>query len=157
MDSKVKVTADQLGNVVVISKNNAEWGYIKVEQARTVFDDDGFVRKKVITALIHGKIDDLISFNWHKNQELEGKIVFKESLEPFNPKEPERDYKIAGETGVNCKSGGQPIYRKHFYTKKANIEDVSVMHDNIAEIRAAYGKTDSNVNVNGPVDDLSQL
>ena len=34
MNSKVKVTADELGNVVVISKNNPEWGHIRLEQVR---------------------------------------------------------------------------------------------------------------------------
>ena len=30
-----------------------------------------------------------------------GKIIFKESLEPFNDNNPEKDYKIAGKTGTS--------------------------------------------------------
>jgi hypothetical protein len=137
-DSKVKVTADEAGNVIIVSKNNPEWAHIRLEQWRIIVDDNGFARRKPITALLHGKTEDLKSFGWKENQELAGKIIFKESLDPFNVKEPERDYKIAGKTKVICCQDGQPIYRKTFYSLKSNAEDVSVVHTNIEDIRAAY-------------------
>ena len=34
MESKVKVTADQAGNVIVKSSKNPEYGHIRVEQIR---------------------------------------------------------------------------------------------------------------------------
>lgn len=140
MDSKVKVTADDAGNVVILSKNNPEWAHIRVEQNRIVVDDNGFARRKTISALVHGTVEDLKSFGWRKDQELPGKIIFKESLEPFNTSDPDRDYKIAGKTGVVCCLDAQPIYRKTFYTTNVSAEDISVPHNNGDAIKAAYAK-----------------
>jgi len=154
MDSKVKVTADEVtGSVIVTSKNNPDWAHIRVEQSRIVIDDNGFARKKTISALVHGTVDDLKSFGWSRGQELPGKIIYKESLEPFNSKDPERDYKVAGKTGIICCQDGQPIYRKTFYTLKMDVQDVSVAHNNIEDIRAAYAEG-TEIEVNGNVADL---
>lgn len=153
MNSKVKVTADDSGAVIVVSKNNPEWAHIRVEQSRIVIDDNGFARRKTISALVHGTIDDLRSFGWTKGQDLPGKIIFKESLEPFNVSQPERDYKIAGKTGIICCQDGQPIYRKTFYTMNNSAEDVPVVHTNIEDIRAAYAEG-VDYEVDGNVADL---
>ena len=68
MNSKVKVTADEsTGAVVVISKNNPEWGHIRVTQVRASFDDNGFVRKRNISALIHGTVEDLKDYLKHRS------------------------------------------------------------------------------------------
>ena len=146
MNSKVKVNADEAGNVVVPSNNNSEWGHIRVEQSCIVFDDKGFARVKSMSALIPGLISDLRSFGWKAGQEIDGKIIAKESLTPFNPKDPERDYKVAGKTGVVCCIDGQPIYRKTFYSTDSNCQDVFVYdekgnpisHNNGEAIRVAY-------------------
>ena len=148
MTSKVKVTADAAGNVVVPSANNSEYGHIRVEQTRVVFDDKGFARRKSISALIPGLIDDLKSLRWKAGQEIEGSIIAKESLTPFNTKEPERDYKVAGETGIVCCIDGQPIYRKTFYVRENNASDVFILdsngtpltHNNGEAIRVAYAE-----------------
>jgi len=140
MDSKVKVTADETGAVIIVSKNSSEWAHIRVEQSRVVIDDNGFARRKTISALVHGTVEDLKSFGWTKGMELTGKIIFKESLEPFNAKEPERDYKMAGKTGIVCCQDAQPIYRKTFFTFNVNAEDKAEPHNNIDAIRAAYSK-----------------
>ena len=153
MNSKVKVTAEEVtGNVVVVSKNNPEWGHIRVEQSRTTIDDNGFARKRNISALIHGTVEDLKSFKWVNGQEVPGKIIAKESLEPFNYNQAERDYKIAGKTGIVCCQDGQPIYRKTFYTLNSSAEDVLVSHNNIEDIRAAYST--SNEEVSSDMTDL---
>jgi hypothetical protein len=153
MNSKVKVTAEEVtGNVVVVSKNNPEWGHIRVEQSRTTIDDNGFARKRNISALIHGTVEDLKSFKWVNGQEVPGQIIAKESLEPFNMNSPERDYKIAGKTGIVCCQDGQPIYRKTFYTLNSSAEDVLVAHNNIEDIRAAYST--SNEEVSSEMTDL---
>jgi hypothetical protein len=154
MNSKVKVTADETtGLVVNVSKNNPEWGHIRVQQSRTMIDDNGFVRKRNISALIHGTVEDLKSFKWVDGQEVAGQIIAKESLEPFNYNQPERDYKIAGKTGIVCCQDGQPIYRKTFYTLNSSAEDVLVAHNNVEDIRAAYA-TGQEVEVDGNVADL---
>lgn len=136
--SKVIVTADAAGNVIVPSKNNTDWGHIRVTQERMVVDDGGFARPKPLSALIIGKIEDFKRFKYVKGQEIEGKIIFKESLKPFNSKEPERDYKKAGKTGIICCQDGQPIYRKNFYKQDSESMDVCVEHTNGEDIKVAY-------------------
>lgn len=146
MNTKVKVTADPAGNVVILSKNNPEWGHIRVEQERLVTDDRGFARVKKITALIPGLVSDLKKIGWKAGQEVEGRIIFKEQLTPFNTKEPERDYKMAGKTGIPCCIDGEPIYRKTFYKEDSNAKDVQILdangdvalHTNGDAIKAAY-------------------
>lgn len=152
MKSKVIVTADAAGNVVVPSSNNSEWGHIRVTQKRIVIDERGFARPKIASALIAGTVKDLKEFGWKANQELPGTIYYKEQLEPFNKKEPKRDMKIAGKTGIPCTINGQPMYRKGFYSTNPDQTDVYIIdeygcilsHDNGDEIRAGYQKLSEN-------------
>ena len=91
-----------------------------------------------MTALIQAPIGILQEMNYYAGQQLEGSIVIKESLTPFNRKDPSRDLKIAGKTGIVCTVEGQPIYRKTLYTQAANAVDVTIQHDNVEELREAY-------------------
>lgn len=59
-------------------------------------------------------------------------------MTPFNEKDPERDYKVAGKTGIVCTLDDQPIYRKAFYTLNMEAYDVTVGHNNTEAIRAEY-------------------
>ena len=43
MQGNVKVCADDMGNVIVQSKNNPEYGYIRLSQERVTFSQSGFV------------------------------------------------------------------------------------------------------------------
>ncbi len=143
MKTTEKITAtvkgDGAGNSVIPSTNNPKYGYIKVAQVRTDIDDEtGFAKMRPMTALIPGEIPALKSFGWKEGQEVEGKIYVREQLKPFNLKEPDKDIKQAGETGVNCTLNGSPIYRKHFFSKNVNVEDIRLQHDNTEEIKAAY-------------------
>jgi hypothetical protein len=135
--SKVIVVANENGEVVQKSENNAEYGHIRVEQTRSMIDDRGWLTRKKLVALIPGKIEDLEESGYTNGEELEGKIVVKESIEPFNAKFPERDLKYAGTTGVICKSGDNPIYRKAIYTLDMTVTDELVAHTNTDEIRKA--------------------
>jgi hypothetical protein len=138
MNSRVKVTANDKGQVVAPSENNSEYGHIRVTQDVVSIDErTGFVRKKMVSALIPGLVEDLKSFGWVNGQTINGKIVVRESLEAFNPNDPERDLKYAGDTGVICTLEGQPIFRKSFYTLNENAQDEKIQHDNTAEILAA--------------------
>jgi hypothetical protein len=147
MKEKVQVTADAAGNVIVKSETNPEFGHIRVKQTRMMIDDNGFARKRELSALIPGTIEDLKAFGWNANEEIEGKIVIKESLLPFNKKDPERDYKIAGSSGIVClgvdKETGEtkPIYRKHLFSFNVKTEDETVDHINGEEIQAAYAES----------------
>ena len=140
MDAKCVVATDKSGSVIVRSANNPDYGHIRVEQTRMVIDDSGFARRKRLSALIPGTIEDLKGFGWEAGQEVEGKVICKESLTAFNPNDPERDYKIAGTSGIVCCQDGQPIYRKNFFTLSSSAEDTSVEHTNGEEIKAAYAE-----------------
>ena len=142
-DSKVKVTANKEGHVVVISTKNDKYGHIRVQQVRMVVDDTtGFAKRKPISALIPGTVEDLKGFGFEDNQEIEGKIRIVEQHHPFNKKDPDRDLKVAGESGIVCTKDGKPIYRKHFWTPKASLEDKEIKHDNEAEIKQAYDEVE---------------
>ena len=103
-----------------------------------MIDDSGFLRRKPVSAIVPGTMVELVESGFFAGQQLDGKIVIEESLEPFNTKTPERDLKIAGDTGIVCTVGGQPIYRRTKYTFDNSASDVLVKHDNVEELRAAY-------------------
>jgi hypothetical protein len=137
MESKVKVVADATTGLVINQSANPLFGYVRVVQMRTVFDDNSFMKKKEFSALIHGDIEELKAENYYEGQEIPGTIVVEESLEPFNKKGVNKP-KTAGDTNVVCKLGGFPIYRRTKYTNKAYAEDVLIAHDNKAEVKTAY-------------------
>jgi hypothetical protein len=142
MDSKVIVLADEAtGTVINVSENNPEYGYVKLQQVRNVIDDNGFLRRKPVNALLPGTVEDLKSLNLFAGQAMTGKIVIEEGLDPFNAKTPERDLKIAGSTGIVCTWQGLPIYRRTKFTFDANQEDTYLKHDNVDELRAAYANS----------------
>jgi hypothetical protein len=141
MNAKVKVVADATsGAVIVVSPNNPEYGYVRLEQVRTMVDDNGFLRRKIVSTLLHGVVSELQESGFYAGQELPGTILIKESLTPLNKTNPERDYKIAGETGIICTKEGAPVYRKTVYSITSDAEDQLVQHDNIEELRNAYAK-----------------
>ncbi len=139
MNSKVIVLADESTKAVVnVSQNNPEYGYVRVQQIRTMIDENGFLRRKPVSALIPGTLAELKESGFFAGQELDGKIVVEESLEPFNEKDPKRDLKIAGDTGVVCTLGGLPIYRRTKMSFDGNVADKLIKHDNVEQLRAAY-------------------
>lgn len=138
MSSKVVVVADATTNSVINLSNNPEFGYIRVEQAVNQYDDNGFLRRKKLSAIISAPIQDLKDAGYYAGQLLDGKIIVQESLEPFNSKTPERDLKVAGSTGIVCRVEGAPVYRRTLYTEKENVKDTFIAHDNVEELRAAY-------------------
>jgi hypothetical protein len=138
--SKVVVVANEEGNVVQTSENNSEFGHIRVEQVRAIIDDRGWVNRKKYVALIAGKTEDLEALEYKNGQELEGKIIVKESLSPFNTKSPDRDLKYAGSSGIICLQSTSPIYRKCVYTLDINSSDELIQHTNVEEIKEAFNK-----------------
>lgn len=143
MNSKVKVVADATsGAVIVQSQNNPDYGYVRLEQVRTLIDDNGFLKRKVISTLVQGEIEVLNDTAFYAGQELPGSICIIESLVPFNKKDPNRDLKIAGETGIICTVDGEPIYRKTLYISSTNANDTLVKHTNVDELREAYNKSE---------------
>lgn len=133
--SKVKVVADKNGNIINVSPNNPDYGYIRVEQQTIQINEQGWLKNVKRTALIKGKMEDLLQTGYREGTELPGKLIVKESLNPFNEENPDKDLKIAGATGVICRVDDQPIYRQTFYTTNPNAWDETFSHTNTDEIR----------------------
>jgi hypothetical protein len=151
MNSKVLVVADATGAVINVSENNPEYGYVKLQQAKTVVDDNGFLRRTVLTSLILAPLDILKEMNYYGGQILPGTLVIEESLTPFNKKTPERDLKIAGKTGIVCRLDDQPIYRRVRYSESPDAVNKTIQHTNVEELREAYNaqKASSAIKPNG--------
>ena len=139
MNLKVKVVANATtGAVVNVSESNPDYGYIRLEQTKAIVDDNGFFKPRTISTLLQGNFNELTGMAFFNGQELPGKIQIKESLEAFNTRNPERDLKKAGDTGIICTQAGAPIYRKTVYDMTGSKADKYEAHDNIEELRAAY-------------------
>ena len=141
MQSKVTIMPDDLGNVIRVSKNNSEYGHVRLTQESVTFTGSGWVKKSQRSTLIHGTVEDLTDIGIAKQTSLPGQIVIKESTDPFNSADPDRDLKIAGETGVICCAHGEPIYRKAFYDASGLDTDEFVAHTNGDAIREAQAET----------------
>lgn len=135
---KPTVVPTEGGMVIRVSKKNPEFGYIVLKQERLESDEDGFARPKPVTCLVKGEIIYLKRFGWKPWQQLPGKIVVQESLEPFRAKSLEYDLKMSNrENGVVLVHEDQPIFRRTFYSRNANYEDTFIKHTNTQEVRAA--------------------
>jgi hypothetical protein len=144
MNSTVKIVADATtGAVVRVSETNPEFSSVRLEQVRTVIGNNNFIERKVVSTLLQGATADLTAMGFYAGQELPGTIVIEESMTPFNKKTPERDLKIAGETGIVCTVGGQPIYRRAVYSTASNAQDTLIKHDNVEQLRSAYAQANS--------------
>jgi hypothetical protein len=144
MNSTVKIVADATtGAVVRVSETNPEFASVRLEQVRTVIGSNNFIERKTVSTLLQGSTEDLTAMGFYAGQELPGTIVVEESLTPFNKKNPERDLKIAGETGIVCRVGDQPIYRRSVYSTASNAQDTLIKHDNVEQLRSAYAQANS--------------
>jgi hypothetical protein len=131
--------ADGLGNVIVMNYNKPDYGYIRVTQRVAVVKGNWFRYQKRY-ALLSGTMEDLVDAGFKAGQELPGRIVRKEALQPFNPVNPEKDLKRAGRTGIICCACGLPIYQQSFFTAEPGDSDELIEHTNRDEIRDALKK-----------------
>lgn len=145
-NGKVTIVADDNGNVIRVSKNNPEFGHIRLVQNRTAIGTGNWVKKQNRSTLIHGTVEDLQDMGLNEAKTLPGHIVVREQFEPFQEKDGDRDLKVAGETGIVCvginpETGevDAPIYRKSFYSMDMNENDVLIAHTNGNAIREANG------------------
>lgn len=137
MNPFVIVCPNEDNSVITLSKNNPEYGYIRVTQERLLINKKGWVSIRPLSALVQADVNTLKMLNWEANKQLKGQIVIKESFESFTPDNPDKDLKIAGETGIPCCVDGQPIYRKCFYDPTGNDVDDLIQHNNTEEIKIA--------------------
>jgi len=137
----VTVRKSEDGLTVRPSKNPL-FGFVVMEQigAMTI-SPSGWMDIKTPTCLVQGSMEHLKAMEETLNAGLVGKIVHKESLEPFNLKNPANDIKYAGKTNIACSLKGKPIYRISTFSADVNAVDELIAHDN--------GKQISEANQNG--------
>ena len=140
MENSVYVAGDEFGNIITVSKNNPEFGWITLKQDSIVVHN-GWANNRSLSAIIMGKVSVLEQMNHAAGQILDGNIVVVESLKPFTSED--RDVKLSGPNGIPCTYQGQTIYRKTFYTDNPDARNILISHDNADEIRAfnAHGKS----------------
>lgn len=136
MNNTVKVSTCRTDSneLIGISKNNSDYGFIRIESTDEVqFGAGGWLNSKKRSTLIKGKISDLTS--WVKSNNIQigstfiGKIVVKEQAGvPFyEGQEPKR----AGQDGEILHKDGMPIFRQTEFTLDVNAPDTLVQHDNV--------------------------
>jgi len=133
LENSVKIIPNEEGDIIRKVRNNLEYGCIKLQQKRVSSINTLWVKSFNITCFVIGTIEWFQKMDLNTHQTLSGKIIILESLElePFSMnKNPERDYKIAGDTGLICSVDGQPIYRKTAYTYDEKAEDVLIEMNN---------------------------
>lgn len=131
---KVKVRADETGNIINVSAN-PEYGFIRLQQKTLQISEKGWLKSVTRYALLHGKMEDLVESGYTKDTELPGKIIVVESLTPLNDKNPDKDLKVAGSTKVICRIDDEPIYRQTYYTANPEACDILISHNNSDEIK----------------------
>lgn len=126
--SKVKIVAHpETGDIVTQNPNKPEYGSVRVDQEVKTFTN-GYLNKTKRVAFIGGRMEDLTEMNFREGQELPGKIIVEERLEPFYPGQ---SPKINPETEEVLTQGGNPIYRNSFYTEDLTAFDMPLSHDNV--------------------------
>lgn len=139
--NKVQIIPDEKGNVIRQSEN-PEYGYVRLEQKKSIYSGSWLNVKKIST-LLHAKIEDFQDIGIKDQTELPGNIIIVESTTPFDSDNPDRDLKIAGKTGIVCCHYGEPIYRKTMYDSTGTLQDELVPHTNGDDIKQANAQNQS--------------
>ena len=140
---KVQIVPDELGSVVRQSKNNPEYGFVRLTQDKVSYTSTGWLKRSTRSTLLAGKMEDFDAVDMKNQTELPGQIIVVEQTEPFNANDPDRDLKIAGETGIICCVDGEPIYRKTFFDPTGQKHDTLLDHTNGDAIREANNVEES--------------
>jgi len=134
----VKVTPHPAtGAVITVSKNNSQYGTIRVD-SESVSLENGFVNRSKRTAFIRGKVEDLQSLGYKAGQVLHGKILKKESFSPFYEGQKS---KINPNNGEIILTNDRETFLDYTYTSDANALDVWVGSTNkVEEVQSALAE-----------------
>ena len=155
--SNVRIVPGKKGSVVTAYENNADFGYVQLEQSAIV-QTGGWIREVKRTCLLRGKTATLELFvNSAKGLQLPGKIVVCEYLESQVPADVAKEHlrddvsfeeaidpyiKRAGADGVALTANGERILRFAKWDSTDQLTDIRVVHDNQAEIVANKAKSE---------------
>lgn len=121
----------ETGAVITPSTNNSAFGTIRLDSEHESMEK-GFVNIQKRSAFVRGKIEDLNALGLKSGQSLPGKIIKRESFEPFY--EGQRP-KINPSSGEIMLTNGRETYLEFVYTEDANATDQWVGASN-AEVSA---------------------
>lgn len=133
--NKINIVTGRGGKIIHTNQNGNT--YIQLRQTNATVRDNGFVQVKNRSFIVKGSQYELEALGWNKDSEIPGNLVIEESLTPFNERNPEYDFKVAGTSGVVCKLDGQPIYRRTIWDPYGELADNKIHHNNQDEILAA--------------------
>ena len=122
----VVVKHPETGLIITPSVNKPEFGTIRIDQEANVFNNSFFVVQKR-TAFVRGRITDLESLGLKDGSTLDGKIIRKESFEPFYENQ---EPKINPQTNEVILTDGRPTYLEFEYTEDKNASDHWVAESN---------------------------
>ena len=139
MTNSVKVTtkSKESTEILGISTNNPDYGYIRVEESTGLqFGAGGWLNSNTKTALIKGKVADLTAFMQKNNvkvgYEIPGKIVIKEQTTAFYAGQQPKIVPSTGEVLYVTINGVQsPIYRQTEFTMDTTMQDFLIQHENV--------------------------
>ena len=125
---KVGVHPDT-GLVITQNPNKPEFGSIRLDY-KTATLSGGFSSIGNRSAFIHGRMEDLEAFGLTAGQELDGKIIKKESFSPFyDGQQP----KINPQTNEQVLTNGRPTYLEFQYTEDPKAHDKWIDEENEVE------------------------
>lgn len=122
----VVVKHPETGLIITPSVNKPEFGTIRIDQEASVFTN-GFFAVQKRTAFVRGRITDLESLGLEDGSTLDGKIIRKESFEPFYENQ---EPKINPQTNEVVLTDGRPTYLEFEYTEDKNASDHWVAESN---------------------------
>lgn len=120
---KVTVVAHPTTNLVITpSTKNPEWGTFRVD-SKNVSMENGILNINSRSAFVRGKLEDLAQLSLSAGQVLPGKIVKRESFDPFYENQPS---KINPTTKEVVLTNGKPTYLEFVYSADPDALDVWV-------------------------------
>ena len=142
----VTVKANKEGQVVVASGGEKGWGYLRLESQQAEFQPNGIVNMRKRSCLVKGSLEVLNSLNYTAEQQLSGKIVYVDSLQPTNPLNLDQDKLINPQTKQGITSGGKQVYRTAFYDASGTKADVKLEYDKVdAPVETTASEAEDNM------------
>ena len=139
----VNVIADANGAIISQSKNNPEYGSIRVEQNAVTFGRWVNLSKRV--AFIQGTMEALQAavsqLNLTTGSTIPGRIVIKEQFTPFYEGQSPKTF---GDSGFPCLLDGAEIYRQTYFTNSNEDQDELIQHNNVADYREHLASLENN-------------
>lgn len=139
MANSVKIIGknNQSTEILGVSNNNPDYGYIRVESTGEVtFGAGGWLNSSSKTALIKGKTSDLKTFIAKNNvtlgYEMPGQIVIMEQTTPFYAgQQPKINPSTSEVLYVTVNGVKSPIYRSTEFTQDMTRVDSMLQHENV--------------------------